>query len=922
MKTKFFAVIIVGFTILLSGFQPGKTISQEKVAGGLINNPGTVSPNAELFPNPVNTYTSYPRTAPFYSVWDEVPDNIRNTKAFKRFEWFYRSRLDEKGDFPVEFISRQKELEISKVRNRGNSGDNPSSFSGVWTNLGPVGIDMASSFIPYWGIATGRVRGIAVHPTDPNTLYIGAAAGGIWKSTNGGASWTDKSGQFNLITFGAIAIDKLSPNTVYAGTGETRWLYNNITFEGDGLYKTTDGGDTWTKITNGFGTRTQFSDVEVSPTNSNIVLAALGSGNWNNQNVTNQGVWRSTDAGITWNRVINSPAAFDVAFHPTNGNLAFASTGDQRETGGFFKSTDAGATWIQSNTGLPDLTSIGRIQFDISRSNPSVIYSYIFNSSVISGGRTTCAYKSTNAGSTWEQISYGDNIAGSYNGTTVSDQGSYDLCIAVNPSNASNVFFGNVELSRTDDGSAIYFVRNPAGYSGGNGAWDCPAHVDIHKINFAPSNSSVIYVGCDGGVYRSTNAGSTFTHVNTGINAIQFYRVASHPTNSNILYGGAQDNGNFSTQNKGATSWVFTSSGDGMECFVDYNNGNNVFSSTQNGSLKRSTNGGANWSEVFSSPVNTTWCAPYWQHPTQPAKIYAALSRKIYMSTSGGDPETWSAISSDITTNNRITSVAHSRVNTNYMMSAASNYTTSPGVYKSTDEGVSWTEITENISFTGANIQRVVADPVNANTYYITRASYTTAQVIKTTDFGITWTDISAGLPAVSANTFFVDPVNTNHVFVGNDFGVYWSSTGGTGWTKLSNGFPFVPVLDFSYFNSGGIRLIRAATHGRGVFEINADAVGINQISELVPASYSLKQNYPNPFNPSTNIRYDLPKNSFVKLVVFDMLGKEIETLVNENQSAGTYETKFDASRLSSGVYFYRIETGNFVDVKRMLLIK
>jgi hypothetical protein len=341
-----------------------------------------------------------PAFAQFNSVWDKVSNEVRSKNSFKRYEWFYRPRTDEKGIYPKEHIEEQNQAEIGKLsllkKNGANSG--VLETSDLWTNIGPRGINMSPSFIPYWGVCSGRERGLDVHPTNANIVYIGAAAGGIWKTTDGGSNWSDISTQFSHLTFGAIAIDKLNPNTVYAGTGETMWLYNDITYEGDGLYKTTDGGSNWTKITNGFGTQTQFSDIEVSPSNSNIVLASLGSGNWNNPSPTNEGVWRSADAGATWTRVLNVQDAFDVAFNSSNGNIAYACSGNHNGAGGFFVSTNAGSTWTQSNTGLPSPTVIGRMQFSIAPSSPNTIYSLIYNTSVISGGQTTVAYKSTDNG--------------------------------------------------------------------------------------------------------------------------------------------------------------------------------------------------------------------------------------------------------------------------------------------------------------------------------------------------------------------------------------------------------------------------------------------------------------------------------------------------------------------------------------------
>ncbi len=766
--------------------------------------------------------SSLPAFAQYNSIWDSVTEEVRNTNAFKRYEWFYRTRTDEFGNFPKEHVDRQFAGELAKIEQQKLFKTNTTSDQ--WTNIGPKSINMSNSFIPYWGNVSGRVRGLDVHPSNPDIVYIGAAAGGIWKTTDGGATWTDKSGDLSRLTFGSVAIDPNNTDVIYAGTGETRWLFNNVTFEGDGLYKSTNGGDNWTKITNGFGTVTQFGDIEVNPGNSNIILAALGSGNWNNQSISNEGIWRSSDAGLTWTKTLNVPDGFDVAFHPTNSSLAYAASGNLSSSGGFHISTDGGVTWTQSNTGLPDPTIIGRIQFDISASSPNTIYTLVYSSNTINGFRTA-AYKSTDGGVNWSAISSGVNISGSYNGTAVNDQGSYDLCLSVHPTNPNIVSFGNVETSRTTDGSTISFVRKPDGYisTGGSlGAWANYTHTDIHKIQYAPSNGNIAYIGCDGGVYKSNDAGATWSSVNTNINTIQFYRLASHPTNSSILFGGAQDNGNFSTSDKGVTNWVFETSGDGMECFIDYNDPNYIFMSTQNGYLMRSIDAGVSWLGIGST-ANSAWVSPYWQHPTDFNKIYAAIGLRIYRSSDRG--ANWPTLSA-VFASNPITSVAQSSVNVNKMIAVASYYTTTPDIYNSTDEGVTWTSITTNFTnagFTGTNIQRVVADPVAENTYYITRASYTSGQVIKTTDFGSTWTDASGNLPTISVNDLFIDPDNTNHLYAANDFGVYWTNDGGTNWSKLSNGMPFVPVLDFSFFDNGAIRLLRAASHGRGIYELQID---------------------------------------------------------------------------------------------------
>ena len=866
-----------------------------------------------------NTYERVfksPSTAPFISEWDKVPSEIKDKNSFKRFEWFYRSRLDARGDFPKEFIDRQRDIDKQRLVYNENN---------VWTNLGPTGIDLSGSNPSHWGINSGRIRGLAIHPTNPDIVYIGAAAGGIWKTTNGGNNWSDISGGFTLITFGSIALDPTNPEIIYAGTGETRYSFNNVTFEGDGLYKSTDGGNSWTRITDGFGSQTQFSDIIVSPANPNIVIASIGTGNWNNQTPDNVGLWRSSDAGMTWTRIINNNGVYDLAFHPVDNKIVFAAVGNKSSLG-FQVSTDAGLTWTASNSGLPGQTQRARMQFDIAKSNPSIMYCLVFNNTANIGGMQTGAFKSTNGGTNWMQIATGENIAGTYNGTTISDQGGYDLCVAVSPTDPLTAFFGNVEISKTINGLDISFVRNPNGHYGGANAWDGWTHTDIHIIRYADSNPSIMYVGCDGGIYKSTNAGANFFHVNNGINSIQFYRVASHPTNENILYGGAQDNGNFRTHNKGTTNWIFSTTGDGMECFVDRSNSDRAYISTQNGSLYRTTNGGINWLNAIRNVTNTAWTAPYWQHPTANNKIFAALGRSIYRSDEYGANNTWNNVSGEISSTNLITTVAHSPANTNNMIVVFSNYTVNPQVYLSTNEGVDFSEITSNLTgsgFTQALIQRVSPDPTNGNTFYITRASYEDGQVIKTTDLGQTWTDISSNLPKISTNAFFADPINSGHLYAANDFGVYRSLNNGTNWIRLGFNFPYVPVLSFSYFSNGMKRYLRAATHGRGVYELDImGTVGINSNNGEIPSDYKLFQNYPNPFNPVTKISFQLSVVSLSTLKIFDITGKEVATLLNEQLKAGTYTVDWNASGYPSGVYFYKLQAGNFIEAKKMMLVR
>lgn len=817
--------------------------------------------------------------AQYANFWDGIPKNIKEKNFYKRYEWFYRPRTDANGNVPMKHFSEQMKIEKTKIASQKTSKfSKVMGTSDLWTNIGPKAISMTGSGLT-WGNVSGRARGLAVDPADPDVVYIGAAAGGIWKTNDGGGTWSDISGDFTLLTFGAIAIDPNNTNTIYAGTGEARYFFNQQTYEGDGLYKSVDGGSSWSDISDGSWTVTQFSDIAISPHNSNHILVALGSGNYNYGSYSNEGVWYSSNGGTSWSEVITAGDAFDVGFSPTNADSAYAVIGSENASSGFYVSTDGGASFPTQITTFDTFeadTSMGRAQFVQSPSRSSRFYMLIYDSDgQFPGSQATAAFKSTDGGGTWSHISSGDNIAGTYNGSTVSDQGSYDLCLDVSPTNPDSVFFGNVEMSSTSNGSTINFVRE----TGGTTAWDCPIHVDIHKIVYSPSHSKYIYAVSDGGVYRSTDGGANWSDLNNDITTIQFYNIASHPSNPNIIYGGAQDNGNFSTTDKGATNWVFEKTGDGMTCFVDRSGGGDtVLISTQYGRIYLSTDGGGSFSTVVSSDVfgTTAWTVPLWQDTGDPDIVYAAHTRVIKRSTSKGSGSwsTYSSTPASFTQN--ITDVIQSPATPNNMIAALSQYDYTPLIYKSGNRGVDWTGVTTEYN-TGASsgaapVLGAAAHPTDGDTFYLLRASYySSGQVMVTTDGGDTWSETFSTLPDVPANDLFIDPDNTNHIYVANDFGVYWSSDGGTSFSKLNNGMPFLPVIDFDFYDDGSNRYLRAATHGRGVYELNIDSPLPVELSnfEVIAQEQSVLLNWET-ISETNNFGFEVQRseggNEFVKL--------------------------------------------------------
>lgn len=754
----------------------------------------------------------YPQDA---KKWDEAPESVKSRKYFKRAEWFFRSR-----SVPFDTICVTK---LNSEYRKEKAKKTTEVFNNQWQPIGPIGI--ISHFPSHWGVSSGRVRGIDVHPTNPNIVYIGAASGGLWKTTNGGESWTSISENFSTNTFGAIAIDPVNPSTVYAGTGEALFGLSPTIYYGDGIYKSTDAGLSWMKIASEMGDYTHIGDIVVNPHNNNLVFAALSNANSNLGPLSNTGVWRSSNGGLTWSKTLSTSSVYDLEVHPTDPGIVYAAVGGSDSQSGFYISTDQGLTWVKSSNGLPSSSNIARIQISLCKTNPLIIYSVIFSG-------TSTAYKSTNGGVSWSQCATDNPLGGYHASLDWYDQGRYDLCIAVNPDNPDFVLVGNVELHRMTDGNRFSVFRIP----NTNDVWGTPVHCDYHKIVFAPSNSSIAYIVSDGGIFKSTDTGATWKHINNGIATIQFYCIASHPTNRNFVIGGAQDNGNFRTLDRGTTNYELTTTGDGMRCFFDHSNPQIVYWSTQYGTLYRSSSNGtfgtnSNISPNYGSNDSQFWTAPFFMHPTNPSTIYVASKRLWKSQNSGGS---WTPIGNTFSTT--INSMEQNRKFPEVMiLSAAGNYSSNPTVAVSTNEGSSWETVSQYIPGPTRYIPNVKTDPNNRNTVYVVRSGFGSGKLYKSTDLGKSWSDISGDLPDIPHNDLVIDPKLQGYLYTSNDFGVYQSTNGGINWFKLDNGMPIVPVFDLDYVEYGTTRLLRAGTYGMSAYEIELPMANLTFINLLNP---------------------------------------------------------------------------------------
>jgi photosystem II stability/assembly factor-like uncharacterized protein len=698
------------------------------------------------------------------SVYSEAPIEIQQTKPFIRQRWFFEQRA-----YPNNFIPQDAYANSMNQRNelRQQNADRMPAIN--WVSLGPT----PGYYFSYGNISSRVVTG-AFHPTNPSIIYIGPANGGVWKSTDSGVNWTPLTDDQPSMSMGAIAIDPTNPNIVYAGTGEA--TYSGASYYGRGLLKSTDAGATWQHITSGLPSSSYFSRIKIRPNHPTELLAALG----------NAGLYRSTNSGQNWTTLI-SGRCDDVVFTFT-GDTAFAVGSGI----GFRRSLDGGQTFSAFGTGLG--TGV-RTHFDLCISSPAFMYA------AVHGSNTVNVYKTTDYGANWTQLS---------TSSTFQSQGGqawYDLYCRVNPSNPNLVFVGMIDIWRTTDGTTFTNITN--GYQGGY------VHVDQHFLFFHPTDPNTVIACNDGGIWSSTNSGNSFANLNQNLTLTQFYRIAASPFTPSRILGGTQDNG--TQQTYSALNWAAAYGGDGGEvCFNPFNS-NFILGETQNGGIFRTTNGGTSWGSAtsgISTSENTAWVAPIIAHPTTDGTFYTARQR-VYRSTNNGGA--WTAISANVNGSSAVREMAISKSNPLIMYA-----TSGVNIFLSTDGGANFTNKTSGLP--SRTISSVNIHPTNENIAILTFSGFSTNKVYKTTDMGNTWFSIFGNLPDSPVNDSFIytyDALNPNTYFVGTDIGVFLTQDDGANWVELPNNLPNTVIIHLDYSHSN--QMMRAGTHGRGVYEAFID---------------------------------------------------------------------------------------------------
>lgn len=842
--------------------------------------------------------------------------------------------------------------------------DNPMSMIG-WVSVNPNGMFYNRNSVSY---ISGRTNSMAFHPSDPNIIYIAAAQGGIWKTTNGGINWSPMTDGLSTLAGGDVVIDPTNSNIIYFGTGEANFSIDSQ--YGDGIFKSTDGGATWTKIATTAQVGSYVAQLVVHPANNQIIYSAGTSG-----------VFKTTNGGTSWTNTSGGTYTVSLIMDPTDSQVLYMST----LFGVIRKTTNGGTSWTTLTSGLPS-SNAQRTQLAMAPSNNLVLYACIENAST---SAMLGLYKTTDGGSTWSTMATSPNPLGG--------QGWYDNAVTVHPTDPNTVVVGGLDIYvSTDGGTTLVKKTDWATVTQGNFS-----HADIHKLAY---NGTVLYCASDGGFYKSTNNGNNWTDLNRTISTLQFQSADYDPTNVLKIYGGCQDNDKQYTTNGGA-DWIQRTTGDGGYTIVDPVNTNYIYSQYVNGTLYRSSNSAINFTNIApSGSTGGLFYNPFEMAPGDHNTIIYCEGDvwKTISAQTASTISLWTQLATTATVGGSVSAIGISSTTTNKIYIGTSN----GRILVTTNNGTNWS-LTTGFNY----VSDFVVDPSDDNICYASFGG-TSNQVRKTTNGGTSWTVISTGLPSIAANSLILRTAGTRTLVAGMDAGVYYTTNEGVNWVGMNSGLPNVEVYDLKWHEAGGLLL--AATHGRGVwtfsdaplpvllaffnYSVRKNSVTLNWATQQeinnkgfeieredinniaagwvnigfvlgggttnetkyysfsdeklmtsrynyrlkqidlngnfeyhnlgssvdigVPAVVELSQNYPNPFNPLTKIDYGIPVDGKVSLIVYDITGRVVAELVNENKTAGYYSVEFNASRLASGVYFYKITSPEFTQVKKMLVVK
>jgi photosystem II stability/assembly factor-like uncharacterized protein len=725
------------------------------------------------------------------------------------------------------------------------------TFAGtVWQSIGPKPIQSWVGSNRAWGNVAGRVDAIAIDAANPLTVLLGAATGGIWKSTDGGLTWRPVSDTAPALSTSSIAFSRSNPSIVFATTGEldragseSSATFSLGTYLGAGLLKSIDGGETWVRIDVDLPANAVLARVLVHPSNPQNVLVAVHTYFTLSGGYYYGGIYRSVDGGVHFT-LTKGHEATDLAQDPNDSNTAYFAGDNSNCTGcpngGVWVTHDFGQMWAEMFT---NSSPVKNVKLGVSNVAPTALYASFLNADQEHTGAGGIFW-SGDAGAHWSRVSADPTMCPA---PPASNQCDYDHWIQPDPANPQVVYFGSIDLYKSTDAGGTWH-KLTQNYNTSN--IQVPVHPDQHAVAIVPTAPATIYFGNDGGVYRSMDGGATFQNLNGTLALSQFNNVVPHPTKGNEAIGGTQDNGNL--RFTGPLLWPDQTSGDGglnlirrdvpAQSLVGHYYGFMNFSSSEGAIYQDVTACGTLMDCPKGKPLSgepMSFYPPAVAAPSSPSTVFFGTNRVWKNGTFGATKTAWTPMSAGaITTGSAVLTALEVAGDGSGVIWAGSS---SGDVLFSSNGGATFSSRRSGLP--DAILTSVIAATTDGTGAYATFGGYLGApsrHVFLTTDGGLSWTNISGNLPDVPVTTLVIDPTDPGDVFVGTDVGVFRSVNGGASWTSFNQGLPNVSVYGLAFSPASGD--LYAATYGRGAFRIaNPNGSPLPNLTPYQPNGWSDK---------------------------------------------------------------------------------
>lgn len=792
----------------------------------------------------------------------------------------YNSPFDSKA-----YVAKMEEVKKFNSKNKYHRSAAPSDLDEEWTSEGPGNIG-------------GRFNTLAKSPTDVNTIYAGAANGGIFKTTDGGTTWNPIFDDQAYLAIGVIQVDPNDPNIVYAGTGDRN--FGGGSHIGNGIYKSTDAGATWTQ--SGLIEESIVTDIAIDPTNSQTIFAST-LGNVFDTN-TDRGVYKSTDGGASWENVLfvsDSSGAIDLLMDHTNSDIIYASIQNRIRTEtislvtgpdvGIYKTIDGGANWTELTTGLPT-TEQCRIGLAMSPDDNNTVYACYTDTSL----DVLDVYKTTNGGSSWTAMDVHtaglpDDVQGGF--------GWYFGEIYQNPYNNNQLIIPGVDMFSTINNGGSWEANVPPWYT-------YEVHADKHAILFLDSLSYII--ATDGGLYKTNDNGNTWEDIEN-IPVTQFYHIDVDPTQPDIYGGGAQDNGTMQGNASFYNQWFRLYGGDGFRVkFLEYSDGD--YFQTQRGGLRYvdyTLSENIDLKPDFAAPDRVNWDMPYYANEEEEL-LFSGTSKVYFMEAAPFG--FYEIISEDLTQVGQ--GAYNGSINRHTISEIEQPKDDINTLFVGTSDGLVWRGENDGSQWNWTNITGILPEryvtairvsPNDSETIYIGLSGYKfneqASYLYKSTDNGDTWVDISGNLPDIVVNDVLIlDGIGDDSLFAALDGGVYFTEDGGNSWSVVGNNLPLVTIseLDVDLENE---KLI-AGTYSRSMYSFDISWL-LEDIDVTEPVGVNEYENnftyYPNPVTNLLHFEEGLLKqiklyNIHGQLVFSENISPDQDVINIEHLSIGTYFLK------------------------------